>query len=440
MLRSALRLSAAAALAGALLACGSDDRPGTTPPTPVEPPPNPGTGTVAPPAAIPVLGQGVVTDRVTAEVSARAGTNGHWVYTSSWGQRFAAGNVVYVWDGSGNTPVLTDTLIIPGVRTTGDVQVSDDGALLVVATEPGPQGSLVLYSLADPAHPRLITRYATPNLAGGVHTAQVATVNGRRYAFAAVNPSVSLPARLTVVDLTNPAAPQEVSSTPMGQPVLHDTFVRDGVLFTANWNEGLVVWDVGGAGRGGSPASPVRLGSVVTRPSAAGQGASVHNAYWLHVDGRKRYVAVGEEQAFGLTVGNAAAGDVHIVDLNDLATPSSWREVAVYHVPNAGTHNFAVDEARGVLYAAFYNGGVRALDVRGDLGTCTDAQRTADGRCDLVKMGREIGVALAGSPRTRDPRTSGEFAPFVWGVDLAGDALWASDMMGGVFKLRAIVR
>ena len=27
-------------------------------------------------------------------------------------------------------------------------------------------------------------------------------------------------------------------------------FVRDGVLFTANWNEGLVLWDVGGAGRG----------------------------------------------------------------------------------------------------------------------------------------------------------------------------------------------
>ena len=419
-------------LAAALAACGSDDAGGTT----VEPPPSTGTGSVTPPASIAVLGQGVVTDRVTAEVSAR----GRWVYTSSWGQRFAMGNVVYVWDGAGNVPVLTDTLTVEGVRTTGDVQVSDDGALLVVATEPGPQGSLVLYSLADPAHPRLITRYATPNLSGGVHTAQVSRVNGRLYAFAAVNPSVGNQARLTIVDLTNPAAPQEVASVRTGQPVVHDTHVRDGVLFTANWNEGLVVWDVGGLGRGGSPAGPVQVGRVVTLPSVAGQGPSVHNALWLHVDGRKRYVAVGEELTTGATIGNSSAGDLHIVDLGDLTTPSSWREVAVYHNASAGVHNFVADEARGILYAAYYDGGVRAFDVRGDLSSCTAAQRTTDGRCDLQKMGREIGVALAGSPRTRDPRTNTESRPYVWGVDLTPDALWASDMNGGLFKLRPIVR
>ena len=34
----------------------------------------------------------------------------------------------------------------------------------------------------------------------------------------------------------------------------------------------------------------------------------------------------------------------------------------------AGAHNFSVDEAKGLLYAAYYNAGVRVLDVRGDLG------------------------------------------------------------------------
>jgi hypothetical protein len=415
---------AAAPLTAALLACGGDERVRT--PAPVDPAPGtPSTGST--PADIPVLGQGVVTDRYTAEVSAR----GQWVYTSTWGARPARGNVVYVWNAAGDTPTLVDTLIVEGVGTTGDVQVSDDGALLVVATEPGPNGMLVLYSLADPAHPRLITRYTSPNLASGVHTAQVSRVNGRQYVFAAVNPRAGAPSRLTIVDITDPATPREAWSQPMGEPNVHDTFVRDGALFTANWNQGLVVWDVGGLGRGGSPSSPVRIGALTTAASQPGLGPSVHNMWWLHTGGGKRYVLVGEESTAGLVIGNSSAGDIHVVDVSDLTRPESWREVASYRVAGAGVHNLVVDEARGILYAAFYNGGVRALDVRGDLGTCTAAQRASSGqRCDLRRMGREMGVALAS-------RTS---PTFIWGVDLSGDALYASDMLGGVFKLRALTR
>ncbi len=68
-------------------------------------------------------------------------------------------------------------------------------------------------------------------------------------------------------------------------------------------------------------------------------------------------------------------------------------------VPGAGAHHFSVDEQNGILYAAYYNGGVRALDVRGDLGTCLDLQRVTPPAgvkplCDLERMGREIGVEL----------------------------------------------
>jgi hypothetical protein len=420
------RALASAILATALLACGGGDGE----PTPVDPTPgtpSTGTATGGTTPAIPVLGQGVVTDRYTAEVSAR----GQWVYTSTWGTRAARGNVVYVWNAAGNTPVVVDTVIVDGVGTTGDVQVSDDGTLLVVATEPAPNGMLAIYSLSDPAHPRLVTRYTSPNLANGVHTAQVSRVNGRQYVFAAVNPRAGAPSRVTIVDITDPAAPREVSSQPMGRPNVHDTFVRDGVLFTANWHEGLVVWDVGGLGRGGSPPSPVRIGGLATAAFDARVGPSVHNMWWLHTGGGKRYVLVGEESTAGLVIGNSSAGDIHVVDVSDLSRPESWREVAFYRVGGAGVHNLVVDEARGILYAAFYNGGVRALDVRGDLGTCTAAQReTSSQRCDLRRMGREIGTALgAGSTPT-----------FVWGVDLSGDAVYASDMLGGVWKLGAIVR
>jgi hypothetical protein len=89
-----------------------------------------------------------------------------------------------------------------------------------------------------------------------------------------------------------------------------------------------------------------------------------------------------------------------------------------------------VDEANGILYAAYYNGGVRALDVRGDLGTCTDAQRSTPAGssrslCDLSRMGREVAVGLLG---VGNP-------VFIWGVQYTGDAVYASDMNAGLWKL-----
>ena len=174
------------------------------------------------------------------------------------------------------------------------------------------------------------------------------------------------------------------------------------------------------------------LGAGVMRVvlgTAATVGGDAHNVWWLHdpVTGSRRYAFVGEESG-PAQIGFSSAGDIHVVDVSDLSNP---REVAFFHVPGAGTHNFSVDESAGVLYAAFYNGGVRALDVRGDLGTCTAAQQsTTSGvtRCDLAAMGREVGRGLAaGSPRV-----------YVWGVQLANDVLYASDMLNGLWKLQTV--
>ena len=89
-----------------------------------------------------------------------------------------------------------------------------------------------------------------------------------------------------------------------------------------------------------------------------------------------------------------------------------------------------MDETRGVLYAAYYNAGVRALDVRGDLGACTSAQQSADGRCDLGLMGREMarGLTATGQP------------VYVWGVHYQSDRVFASDMLNGLWKLSAVER
>src|SRR5690606_28062961 len=225
------------------------------------------------PDALPVLGHGPVTERYTAEVAARDG----WAYTTTWGSRGGVvGNAVKIWDVSGDAPVLVDSLIIEGATTTGDVQISDDGTLLVVATELAP-GSIVVFDRSDPARPRQLSRFQVPSTQNGVHTVKLGRVDGRLYAFLAVNPS---PAQLVVVDLTEPTTPQEVLVRPMGNPVVHDVFVRDGLLFTALWHDGLTIWGIG-APYGGSPSDPLPLGNVRT------VGGSVHNVWWFH-DGASR--------------------------------------------------------------------------------------------------------------------------------------------------------
>ena len=164
------------------------------------------------------------------------------------------------------------------------------------------------------------------------------------------------------------------------------------------------------------------LGAIAT------VGGDAHNIWWLHdpVSGN-RYAFVGEESGPS-QLGISSAGDIHVLDVSDLTHP---REVAFYHVPGAGTHNFSVDEQSGILYAAYYNGGVRALDVRGDLETCSPAQQVTVGaltRCDLGAMGREVGRGLSG----------GSPAVYVWGVQLSGGSLYASDMLNGLWKLRTV--
>jgi hypothetical protein len=366
-----------------------------------------------PPTDSPALftfGNGVVSDRYTGEVWVR----GNVAYTTTWGFRADFGNAINVWDVAGNVPTLVNTVIVPNATTLGDVQTSDDGQLLIVATERVP-GSIMIYSLADPVNPQLITRYTTVLTNPGVHTAEVQRVNGRLYAFLSIDPAPSTPARLVVVDITDPAAPTQAFTAIMGAPFVHDVFVRDGILFTALWNQGITIWDIGGAGSG-SVSNPIALGSLPTVDGSA------HNVWWYHNSntGEKRYAFVGEEApgAFG----SQASGDIHVVDVSDFAAP---REVAFFHLDGAGTHNFSVDESRGILYAAFYNGGVRAIDITGDLSSCDATHKDPKfGRCDLRRMGRE----LAHGP-------TADFPVYVWGVQLSGGHLYASDMLNGIWKL-----
>jgi hypothetical protein len=124
------------------------------------------------------------------------------------------------------------------------------------------------------------------------------------------------------------------------------------------------------------------------------------------VTGEQRYLFVGQEGPG--VVGSRSSGDIHVVDVSDLANP---REVAFFHLVGAGTHNFWVDEARQVLYAAYYNAGVVALDVSGTLSG------------DL--SGRLLSQV----------RPGGNQNTYTWGVQLANGSLYAIDMLSGLWQL-----
>ena len=406
-------------IACCLAACGGTDSPTPTAVKPIDTT----TVVVVPPAptgpvTLATLGLGAVNERYTAEVWVRGTT----AYTTTWGTRGSGrGNSVKIWDVSTNAPTLVDSVIVANAGTTGDVQVSDDGKLLVVAIESNPNGGLAIYSLDTPRSPRLLVRTTGGELQYGVHTAEVARVNGVLYAFCSIDPANNVLARLVIVDLTKPAEPTTLYSAALGSPYVHDVFVRDGLLFTGEWNNGVQIWDIGGGALGGSPAAPRSVSRVSTT------GGKVHNIWWYQdqLNGEKKYLFVGEEGPG--VIGSSSIGDVHVVDISKLSEPV---EVAAYNLAGAGTHNFSVDETNGLLYAAYYNGGVRVIDVRGDLRNCTAAQKFADGRCNLGLMGREkakfVGLGSAGT--------------YIWGVYWTPTAVYASDMLFGLWKMAPAVR
>ena len=183
---------------------------------------------------------------------------------------------------------------------------------------------------------------------------------------------------------------------------IHDTFIRDGLAFVCAWNTGVMIFDVGNGVAGGSPSHPQLISTYAT------PGGEDHNAWWFwnpHT-GEKKYLFVGQEGPG--QIGSSSVGDIHVLDVSDLAHPS---EVASFHLDSAGTHNFWMDEDAQILYAAYYNQGVVALDVSGTL--------LGDLSGRLIDSIRPGGVGNT----------------YTWGVQLDNGSLYAIDMLSGFWQL-----
>jgi hypothetical protein len=338
---------------------------------------------------------------------------GNHAYTGTWNSGDGEGSPLHAWslDASG-APTHAGTVTVPDIGTVSDVQVSEDGQVLVVSGESGSDGGIYTYSLSNPVHPSLIGSGTVGSR--GVHTVTLSTIKGRHYAFAAMNPDFTgnttedKPA-LMIYDITDPAAPTLVRREPVEPHYgIHDTFVRDGLAFVFAWDDGVIIYDVGNGLRGGTPAAPVEVSRLVTA-ATSNSSAAVHNGWWFHnqVTGEQRYLFIGQEGPG--VIGSLSSGDIHVVDVSDLAHPV---EVASFHLNGAGTHNFWIDETRQVLYAAYYTAGVVALDISG---------------------------TLSGNLSNRllsQVRPGGAENTFTWGVQLANGSLYAIDMVSGLWQLK----
>ncbi len=347
-------------------------------------------------------------DNVNDRYSSDFWVHGAWAYTGTWGgvsRNGARGDVVKIWslDAAGG-PTLVDSLKMPGIGTVSDIQVSDDGALLVFSAERGTGAGLYVYNLTDPRVPTFLD---SALVATGLHTATVADIGGHRYVFAARNPEN--PA-LIIYDISVPSAITVTATVPIPPAYgIHDTFVRDGLAFVFAWNTGVIIYDVGNGIAGGSPAQPREVSRLLTADDGVPGGSQVHNGWWFHnpVRNEQRYLFIGQEGPN--VIGSQASGDLHVVDVSDLTDP---KEVAFFHLAGAGTHNFWMDEDRQILYMAYYNGGVVALDVSGEL-----AGDLSDRLIAQIRPG-------------------GAGDTYTWGVQLAGGSLYAIDMLSGLWQLK----
>lgn len=308
---------------------------------------------------------------------------------------------IAVFNGSGQTAIASATLVTPltvVVTGTSGVPASE---IQVTWTVVSGGGTVLPATSTTDASGHASTVFTLGATVGAQSVRAVVVTNGTDTAtFAATATNVA------------PVGPLLIASvpTPTGATYDHDTFVRDGLAFAFMWNAGVRIYDVGNGMVGGSPSHPVLVGSLITNSDGVPGGPQVHNGWWFHnpVTGQNKYLFIGQEGPPVGGIGVGSIGDIHIVDVSNLAAPV---EVGFIHIPGAGTHNFWMDEANQTLYAAYYNAGVVKMDVSGTL--------SGDMSSRIVKQ-----VQPGGAGNT-----------YVWGVMLANGTLYATDMLSGFWAL-----
>lgn len=322
------------------------------------------------------------------------------------------------------TPRITDSVVVDA-RHINDLMTTEDGKFGVLTRENAStrKNGIVVLSFEDPAHPKPVSEF-TETVTGGVHS----TFIYRGYVYLTDDATGSM----RVIDLRDPYKPHQVARWETPGPnagrMLHDIAVDSGLAYLSYWNEGLVILDVGNGMRGGTPEAPQLVSQLkydldglyrdVEAVGGPGFIRGTHTA-WRH----GKYVFVGDE-VFSATPRNTEGGGVvglgraygrlHVVDVSDISRP---KEVAYYEPQDGGTHNVWV--AGDTLYLGDYQGGLRVIDISGEL------------RGDLLRQGREVSHVVTADAQGVIPN-----APNAWGAFYRDGLIYVNDINTGLWIVK----
>ncbi len=352
------------------------------------------------------LGTGDVFDKHTSDAWFFEGVDGKDYGVSG---TFFDGKA-YFWDVSDPTNITKVDSIKVDARIVNDVKVSKDSKICVITKEGASnrKNGFVILDISNPSDVKILSEY-TDGLTGGVHN--VFIDNNHVYALNAFGN----PAKFEVVNIEDPKNPKGVGKFELELgSAIHDIWIEDGIAYTSNWKDGLYIIDVGNGLAGGSPSNPVAVANYKYKTGAN------HAAFpFKSKSTGKFYVVLGDEifpEGVDFFAANETTGFLHFVDFTDLKNP---KEVARYELPGYGSHNFWIEN--DVVYAGMYNGGVRVIDVSGEL------------LGDLYKQGREIAAFKTGSPNGFIPNNT-----MTWGSQYFKGHIFYSDFNAGIGALKLL--
>jgi hypothetical protein len=357
-----------------------------------------------------------------------------WIFEGVDGRDYAitgskvSGGFAFFYDVTDPAAITKIDSVQVDARTVNDVKASPDGRYAVLSREGATnrRNGLVILDMADPRHPVVAANFEE-GITGGVHN--MFAENDYLYALSDGD-------KYVIIDMTDIYNPRYISEYNHPDSRLHDIWVHRGLAYSSEWGTGVVVVDVGDGRWGGSVENPVFVTSYAT-PSG-----QTHAAFpYFQEETGKTYLFLGDEimnrsglawAGYPRSMGSyqsqydpetgtggiplVTRGYIQIVDFTD---PENPEMVARYEVPEFGTHNLWVEDDK--LYQAYYEGGLRVVDVSGEL------------MGNLYTQGREIAVFKSASPVGYTPN-----ATMVWGAQPYKGHVFFSDTNSGLWSVKLL--
>ena len=372
-----------------------------------------------------VVGHGTISNHNTSDLWVWAGVGKHAGKDFAVTGTHSADGEAYFWDISDPANMTIIDTIKVDARTVNDVKISENGRVGVISREGASnrKNGLVILDVSDPFNVRIINEY-NDNLTGGVHN--VFIYEDHIYALSAGT-------RYDIINISDPANPFRVGSYELDTPghSIHDVWVENGLAYSSNWSDGVHVVDVGGikqseksreknqfnpflaAAGQGSPGNPTKLGG---KEDPNGHN---HAAFPFQSEStNKFFIITGDEWAKSVPGSEERIyqGGFHFVDFTDIKNPV---ETAIYQVPEVGSHNHWVEG--DTLFAGYYYGGIRIVDISGEL------------MGNLYAQGREIAFF-----KGVDPDGSTANQTNVWGVIPYKGLIYFADLNNGLWAVRLV--